>query len=339
VPPVQFPYPERINCARIPTPIEEFNFLQKESGEFRLLIKRDDLTECAACGNKARKLQFLLAEARQRGADLIITCGGIQSNHARATAVLGTRLGFKIVLVLRGEEPPEIDGNLFIDRLLGVEIRYITRAVWNDRLAIMEEIALEKKKQGRESYIIPEGASNALGSVGYVHAVQEIKAQLVERNEEIDYIVTATGSGGTQAGLIIGCRLYLPNVKVLGFNVCDDEAYFRNKIGELIGDTEERFGTSFSISDDDIAIADGYVGRGYAISRDEELMLIHDVARRTGIVLDPVYNGKAFYGLTKELEKGRLHTGRKSRPATILFLHTGGIFGLFSKKKEFHFSL
>jgi D-cysteine desulfhydrase len=334
---MQFPFPGRVHCARIPTPIEEMQYFQEDALPIRLLIKRDDLTECAASGNKARKLQFLLAEAQAMGAGLLITCGGVQSNHARATAILGARLGLRSLLVLRGEEPPEVDGNLFLDRLVGAEIRYITRAQWADRLAIMEEIALEKRKQGIIPYCIPEGASNALGSVGYIDAVREIKDQLSDLGEKVDYIVTATGSGGTQAGLIMGCRLSMPDTRILGFNVCDDEAYFRSIIGKLVSDTEERFAVSFSVGHDDIAIIEGYVGRGYGISTDEELALIHDVARKTGIVLDPVYNGKAFYGLFEEMKKGRFLTGMKNRPATVLFIHTGGIFGLFPKKKGFHF--
>ncbi len=234
--------------------------------------------------------------------------------------------------MLRGEEPAEIDGNLFIDRLVGAEIRYITRAQWQDREQIMQGIAAELTGKGRKSYIIPEGASNVLGSVGYIDAVREMAGQAAERFLGIDYIVNATGSGGTQAGLIMGCSLHMPRAKVLGFNVCDDAEYFRKKINGLIRDTEKYFNVSFNLPRDAVRVMDGYVGKGYAISSDKELDMIQQVASATGIILDPVYNGKAFFGLVKEVEKGSL-PGDK----TYIFLHSGGIFGLFPKKREFKF--
>ena len=328
---MSFNFPERLSLAHLPTPVEKLEYPVK-GAKIHLYIKRDDLTECVASGNKVRKLEFLFAEAKALAADTIITCGGVQSNHARATALFCAKLGFKSVLVLRGEEPQEIDGNLFLDKLLGAEIRYITRAQWASRGALMQETGEKLAAAGRVPYIIPEGASNALGSLGYILAVQEIKEQLDRKGISIDCIISATGSGGTQAGLIMGTKQYMPEVGVMSFNVCDNEEYFRKRIGEIIEDAHQKFGGHYSLKKEDITVIDGYAGRGYAVSSLEELELITDLARRTGIVLDPVYTGKAFYGLMKEIEKGRFPDG-----STVLFLHTGGIFGLFPKKSQFTF--
>lgn len=328
---MEFKYPSRVSLAHLPTPIEEMNYHGKDF-KINLYVKRDDLTECGASGNKVRKLEFLFAEAKEKGADTIITCGGVQSNHARVTALFCARLGYKAILVLRGEKPKEYDGNLFLDMLLGSDIRYITRNEWPCRDSIMERIGKELAKTSHTPYIIPEGASNPLGSAGYIFAIEEIKNQLLEKNIRIDYIVCSTGSGGTQAGLLMGSKLFMPEAKIIGFSVCDNEKYFKAKIRELIAGAEKKFNHDFFIKDEDITIVDGYMGRGYAVSRIEELELIHDVARRTGIILDPVYTGKAFYGLLEEIRKGRF--GKNS---SILFLHTGGIYGLFPKKSEFIF--
>ncbi|MDQ7822430.1 MAG: D-cysteine desulfhydrase family protein [Candidatus Eremiobacteraeota bacterium] len=329
---MDFPFPEKITLARTPTPIEEFKYPVLPGEHLKLYVKRDDLTECAATGNKARKLEYLAAAALKEKADTLVTCGGVQSNHARATAFFAARLGLKCVLVLRGEEPAEIDGNLLLDRLLGASIIYISRSQWSERMSLMEEIGASLARKGRKAFIIPEGASNALGSVGYIEAAREISRQCAGEQKEFDYIVCATGSGGTQAGLIMGCRLYLPRTGVVGFNVCDDAEYFQNRITSLISETESLYGVPFNVRPEDISIIDGYVGRGYAINTGEELDLIGDVARSTGLLLDPVYNGKSFYGLLKEAQKGRF-----TRGSSILFLHSGGIFGLFPKKGEFSF--
>jgi D-cysteine desulfhydrase len=331
--PMSFSYPPSISLARIPTPLELFEYEPLKEAGITVYIKRDDLTECAASGNKARKLDFLLADALGKKADTVITCGGVQSNHARATALYCARLRMESILVLRGEEPAEIDGNLFLDRLVGSQIRYITRSEWQDRDKIMEEIAEQCRKDGRHPYIIPEGASNGLGSMGYVKAVEEMADQCRAQQIRADYIINATGSGGTQAGMIVGSRLFMPGTGVMGVNVCNDEAYFREKISGLMREMLEMCPAGTTAGAEDINMLDGYVGRGYAMSRPEELNLIHDVARRTGVILDPVYNGKAFYGLMEECGKGTFQRG-----SNILFLHSGGIFGLFPKKREFTFS-
>lgn len=329
---MSFPWPPRIPLANIPTPLELCEYEPLKEAGITLYIKRDDLTESAASGNKARKLEFLMADALARKADTIITCGGVQSNHARATAIYCARLRLRSILVLRGEEPEEIDGNLFLEKLAGAEIRYITRADWQDRDRIMEKIADELEREGRKACIIPEGASNALGSIGYVKAVEEIAGQCLKQGIKTDFIINATGSGGTQAGMIAGCRLFMPDTQVLGVNVCNDESYFMEKIAKLLRDMRSLTGIDTGAGERDIHILDGYVGRGYAISTPEELALIHDLASQTGVILDPVYNGKAFYCLIQECRHGRF-----SNSVNVVFLHSGGIFGLFPKKREFSF--
>ncbi|MGV8119452.1 MAG: D-cysteine desulfhydrase family protein [Candidatus Xenobiia bacterium LiM19] len=329
---MNFPWPPHISLAHIPTPLELCEYEPLKEAGITLYIKRDDLTESAASGNKARKLEFLLADALAGKTDTVITCGGVQSNHARATALYCARLKLKSILVLRGEEPEEIDGNLFLDKLAGAEIRYITRSEWQDRDRIMEKIADELEKESRKAYIVPEGASNALGSIGYVKAVEEIAEQCLKQAIKADYIISATGSGGTQAGMIAGCRLFMPDTQVLGVNVCNDESYFMEKIAALMRDMQSLTGIDTGAGERDIRIIDGYVGRGYALSRPEELRLIHDLARHTGVILDPVYNGKAFYCLMEECRRGRFN-----KSTTVVFLHSGGIFGLFPKKREFSF--
>ncbi len=330
---MSFPYPPHLSLACIPTPLELCEYEPLKEAGIKLYIKRDDLTECAASGNKTRKLEFLLAEALAQKADTVITCGGVQSNHARATALFCAKLRLKAILVLRGEEPEEVDGNLFLDKLTGAEIRYISRAEWQDRDRIMAEIGREFEQKGKKVYIIPEGASNALGSIGYVKAMEEIAAQCVSQEIKANYIVIATGSGGTQAGLITGCRIFMPEMQVLGFNVCNDESYFREKIAGILKAMRSYTRIDTGGGENDIRIIDGYVGRGYAMSRPEELQQIYDLARNTGLILDPVYNGKSFYGMMEECRKGRF-----ARGSNIIFLHSGGIFGLFPKKREFSFS-
>ena len=328
---MSFKYPPRIHLANLPTPIEKLERLSQQWGGPEIYVKRDDLTGMALSGNKIRKLEFVIADARERGADLLITCGGIQSNHARATAVAATKLGMKSYLVLRGQEGTGIDGNLLLDFLVGAKVKYISPEDYSNRADdIMEELADKLKKEGHHPYIIPEGASNELGAIGYAAAINEISRQLNDIELEIDYIICAVGSGGTHSGLLLGQKLYQKKFQIIGFNVCDDEAYFIEKINRISQKAIQRFGMTVDVKKQDIQIIDGYVGEGYALNRQDEIEFIKQIAREQGLMLDPVYTGKAFFGLKDQISKGRFKKGEK-----ILFIHTGGLFGLFPKRKLF----
>ncbi len=329
----EFELPDRIPLANLPTRIEKLERITKLWGGPEIYVKRDDLTGMALSGNKIRKLEFVIADARKQRADLLITCGGVQSNHARATAIAAAKLGMACHLVLRGMPGTSPDGNLLLDLLVGARIKYISAEDYAEHVdEIMAELAVQLKKEGFHPYVIPEGASNELGCMGYVAAVAEIAQQMRLLNLKIDHIVCATGSGGTQAGLILGQKLFAPSCKVIGFNVCDDETFFVRKIHQIATRAIDRFSIPVSMAQDDIKIIDGYVGEGYGVNRPEEMQLIAELARIEGLILDPVYTAKAFFGL-----KDQIHKGRFSSKDKILFLHTGGLFGLFPKRELFGF--
>ena len=322
-------YPPRLKLANKFTTIEKLARISQAWGGPEIFVKRDDLTGMALSGNKIRKLEFVIADARENGADLLITCGGIQSNHARATAVAATKLGMKSYLVLRGEPSPLKDGNVFLDLLVGASIKYITPEDYRNRIMeIMENLADDLRKEGYSPYIIPEGASDAIGALGYLAATEEIIEQI--KDLSIDYVVCPVGSGGTYAGLMLGKKLFQQQYEVIGFNVCDDEEFFVNKIYKISSESIEKFNLPTKVVKDDIKIIDGYVGEGYALNRPEEIEFIKEVAQMEGLILDPVYTGKTMFGLKDQIEKGRFKKGER-----VLFLHTGGIFGLFPKKEEF----
>jgi D-cysteine desulfhydrase len=328
-------FPPRINLARTPTPLESLPRMGERLG-LELYVKRDDLTGDGLTGNKVRKLEFVLADALESGADVVLTCGGAQSNHARATAVAAAKLGLGCRLLLRTadpSDPPVLEGNLLLDRLAGSEIVWITPDEYKRREAFFEREAAALRDEGRRPYIIPEGASNALGAWGYVRAAKELLRDLRTLpggENRTSTIINAAGSGGTSAGLIIGSRLFGLNVRVVSVNVCDDRDHFVRVIGGICEDMISRYQLKVPFSrNQDIEIVDGYVGRGYALSRPEELALLHEVARTEGIFLDPVYTGKAFFGMVQELRRDRDRFGDR-----VIFLHTGGIFGLFPEADE-----
>lgn len=328
------PYPARVSLARLPTPLVHLPRTSEILG-VELHVKRDDMTGVELTGNKVRKLEFLLAEAQSRGADTVITCGGAQSNHCRATALAGAQLGLHVVLILRTADPahpPAVIGNLLLDRLAGAEIVWVTPAEYAQRHEIFEREAARLRAAGRTPYAIPEGGSNAVGAWGYVRAAEELAADLAVLPPRPTTIVYACGSGGTGAGLVLGTRLLglaEKGIRVAGFNVSDTSEHFVAAIHEMMLAFDARYGSALSIGSPDrsvIEIIDGYVGTGYGKSQSAELELLRDMARREGIVLDPVYSGKAFYGMWKEIERDRRRFGER-----VVFVHTGGIFGLLAE--------
>jgi D-cysteine desulfhydrase len=330
--------PPRVRLANLPTRGHWLRYGQTdrprgEAERFRIWLKRDDHTGSELSGNKVRKLEYLMAEALAEGATHVITCGGEQSNHARATAFAAAQLGLKSILILRTddpEHPPGPTGNILLDRLAGAELQWISRAAWRDRNQLLAEAAERVRRAGDRPYVVPEGGSNALGSWGYLRAMYELADDLAEiaSPEHPVTVIYACGSGGTGAGLILGAKLLgldRRGIRVAGVNVCDDRAYFVDVIMRICADADLRWQLGANITEADIEIVDGHVGRGYAKSRPEELATIRDVCRSDGIVLDPVYTGKAFHGVIGELAADPSRFG-----STIAFLHTGGMFGLFA---------
>ncbi len=310
---------KKIDLAWKPTPIEP---LKKLPHHAEIYIKRDDYTGLISSGNKIRKLEYMLFDAKEKGYDTLITCGGIQSNHCRATVYAGKKTGFDVYLVLRGESQKYPQGNLLLDKLMSAKIKYVTYEEYKKRIdEIMKELAEKLRKQGKNPYIIPEGASNEVGCLGYIECMDEMK-EFIEK-EKIEAIYLAVGSGGTYAGLLLGKKLLNINVRLIGIIVCDSIKFFKGKIEDICHKAIIQYEIPLSIRSEDVELIEGYIGAGYAISYEEEIETIKELAKH-GIILDPVYTGKAFYGMLKESKEFK----------KILFLHTGGIFSIFTYNKE-----
>jgi D-cysteine desulfhydrase len=318
----------RVALACLPTPLERSPRLGRELG-LELLYKRDDLTGLELSGNKARKLEYLLAEAEATQADTLVTCGGVQSNHCRATAFAAAKRGLSAVVLLRVADPsrpPPPEANALLDRLAGAEIRWVSHDEYRRRGEVMRSVADQLRAAGRRPYVIPEGGSSELGSLGYVAAVAELRAQLPEawRSGPVT-IAYAAGSGGTGAGIELGIRAAgWEGARPLGFAVCNDAHYFRETIARICADARSRWPALPAVPTEEISLDDGSIGPGYALATDEGLALIRRAARLDGVLLDPVYTGKAMLGLARRAsEPGGLPSSR------VVFLHTGGAFGLF----------
>ena len=323
------PYPASMDLARLDTPLVPLGRLSRKLG-VEIQCKRDDLTGVALSGNKVRKLEFLLADAADTGHDRVITCGGEQSNHARAAAVAAARVGLGCHLLLRTadpERPPALEGNVLLDRMVGAAIQWITPDEYASRDTLMAAEARRlARTEGAKVYVIPEGGSNAVGAWGYVRCAEELSAQLGRTGATVVY---AVGSGGTAAGLIAGCKLLELPYRLVGVCVSDDQTTFQRRISGILDEMAERYSLDeVRTPPDEIEIWEDYVGLGYAMSRDEELTQMHYVARVEGLITDPVYSGKALFGLISEIDRGT----KLAEP--VVFLHTGGIFGLFPKASQ-----
>ncbi|XP_058227878.1 bifunctional D-cysteine desulfhydrase/1-aminocyclopropane-1-carboxylate deaminase, mitochondrial isoform X2 [Rhododendron vialii] len=327
------PIPSHIfSLGHVPTPIHKWN-LPNLPNNTEVWLKRDDLSGMQLSGNKVRKLEFLLAEAVAQGADCIITIGGIQSNHARATAVAAKYLDLDCYLILRTskvlvDKDPGLTGNLLVERLVGAHIDLVSKEEYakTGSLALTNLLKEKLISERRKPYVIPVGGSNSLGTWGYIEAVREIEQQLQTGNgkAEFDDIVVACGSGGTTAGLAIGSWLSELKAKVHAFSVCDDPDYFYEYVQGLLD------GLQAGVSSRNIVDIKNAKGLGYAMNTPEELKFVKEVAQTTGVVLDPVYSGKAARGMMKDMAENPMKwAGRK-----ILFIHTGGLLGLFDKTAE-----
>ncbi len=309
-----------LNLANKPTPIELVSDILPI---IKIHIKRDDLTGLETSGNKIRKLEYLLADAKNKNCDMIITCGGIQSNHVRATMYCCAKLGLKGVAILRGTMTEFPNGNLLLDNLFGAEIHFLNKEQYDKKEDYIAQLIDDYKKKGHNPYFIPTGGSNGIGALGYIYAMKEMASYI--KLQGIDAIFCAVGSGGTYAGLLIGKYLFNADVPLYGVLVDETKEYFFAKIKSIISESEKILDHKFNIDDSEIKLIDGYIGPGYAIPYPEEITVIKQLARK-GLILDPVYTGKTFYGMIKEKE----HLGF-SNP---LFIHTGGIFSIFAYNKE-----
>ncbi len=315
---------ERVPLARIPTPIESCSY---QFGTNRLFIKRDDLTDCPMSGNKIRKLEYLVGEALMQNCDTLVTCGGVQSNHARATAIVARRLGFGCVLVLSGDEPGESDGNLLLAKMSGADIRIHPDASSEVRSDRMHCIADDLRQLGRRPYVMTSGGSDEVGVLGYVSAAQELAGDLANVAPNVSTVVVPLGSGGTYVGMLLGARLFGLNVNVIGATVDGTPDTWRPKVTDYLNRSIARWQFDISINDLSIELIPA-VGKGYALSSEAEIQFITEFAGQTGIFLDPVYTGKTLYAFDRAFKDGQIKT-----EGDVLFIHTGGLFGLFPKKE------
>jgi len=325
-------YPARLDLAQTPTPFYALDRLRvnlqvQGLSVPRLWIKRDDLTGCLTSGNKVRKLEFLLADAKRKGCQTIITSGGVQSNHCRAVAVLGAQLGLKVHLLLRLDTEPNPVGNLLLDQLVGAQISYYSDHEFQQLDLLFDHWRKQYSDQGISSYCIPTGGSNEVGLWGYIAAAQELQQDFLREQIEPDRIIHATGSGGTQAGLTLGCYLLGMNTIVEGYAVCDDVDYFNTKVLNDINAWSKANKHPINANELVIETNGQYRGPSYAVAQPEVYRLINWLAATEGFILDHCYTGKAFYGMLEDIKRGRFNADDN-----LVFIHTGGLFGLLSQQ-------
>ncbi len=316
--------PTKVELANIPTPIQAIFF-----EGFEILIKRDDYSGIEWTGNKIRKLEYLIFDALQKKANVLITCGGTQSNHARATAAVAARLGLKSILYLRGKNPKQIDGNLALDKLFGAEIRYVSQEEYDNIEEIAKKEITSLKKKGLKAVFIPEGGSSPLGIWGYIECAQEIARQLKSFKNKPSNIVTAVGSGGTLAGLVVGKKLYGIKSHLVGVNVLKTAGDFEKIVCDLANECSKKYKLGIKVNSKDFTILDGYSTEGYENISNKKLELITFISQDYGLLLDPAYTGKAFYGMVDHF----IYQGNEFN--RLMFIHTGGIFGVFPKMKKY----
>ncbi len=308
----------RIRIAQLPTPIEPMPRLSSLLGGPRLWVKRDDQTGLGMGGNKTRKLEYVLAEALANGAKTLVTVGAAQSNHCRQTAALAARYGLDCILVLSGQPSAEPEGNLLLDRLFGAELRWTTR---DERDQVLQDTFDQAWSDGRRPFLIPLGASTPVGSLGYMSAFEEFLDQQVD----VDWIVVASSSAGTQAGLVLGARRAGWQGNILGISIDHEAAELKQKVAELASEAADRLGERLSIQADEILVNAEYLGAGYGVLSAAEIEAIRLAARSEGLLLDPVYTARAAAGMIDLIRKGEIPS-----TARVLFWHTGGTPALFA---------
>ena len=317
----------RIKLAHLPTPLEFMPRLTEHLQGPNLYVKRDDCTGLASGGNKTRKLEFLMAEAMQQGSDTVITQGAVQSNHARQTAAAAARLGMHCEILFENRiSDPSNDylnsGNVLLDRLFGANTRHYPGG--SDMNAAMEEVASELSGAGARPYIIPGGGSNPVGALGYVDCALELLQQANDQQLRIDHLIHATGSAGTQAGLVTGLRATHTGIPILGIGVNAAQEAQEQKVYDLALETAEFVGAAGCVSREDIIANCDYIGDGYGVPTDSMIEAVKLLAQLEGLLFDPVYSGKGLAGMLDLIRKGEFKTGEN-----VVFLHTGGSAGLF----------
>jgi len=323
----------RIRLAHLPTPLEYLPRLTRALGGPEVWIKRDDCTGLSSGGNKTRKLEFLLAQARERDADVVLTQGATQSNHARQTAAGAAKLGLACHLLLedrtgKTERSYTESGNVLLDHLHGASIEHCAPS--SDMNGELERIAARLRAAGRRPYLIPGGGSNPIGALGYVNAALELITQANDLGLKVDHVVHATGSAGTQAGMITGLAGIRSAVPLLGIGVRAPRERQEKNVFELACATADLCGVPGAVVRDDVVANCDYVGAGYGISTPGSIEAIEMLARLEGILLDPVYSGKAMAGFIDLARKGRFNKGEN-----VVFIHTGGSVGLFGYVADF----
>ncbi|MGI6226799.1 MAG: D-cysteine desulfhydrase [Peptococcales bacterium] len=326
----QFP---RRRYTEYKTPLEKLSRLSEYLGGPNIYMKRDDLLGLTLGGNKTRKLEFLVADALAKGADTLITCGAVQSNHCRLTLAAAVKEGLKCRFVLEERVPgsynPQNSGNNFVYHLLGIEKITVVPG-GSDMMAEMEKVAKELEAEGRNGYIIPGGGSNEIGSTGYVACAQEIMEQTFEMGLNLDYVITTSGSTGTHAGLVVGFYGLNTNIPVLGMNISRKKEIQEEMVYKTVEKTAKHVGIKDSIPREAVVCFDEYVGPGYSIPTDEMIEAVKLLARTEGILMDPVYSGKAMAGMIDLIKKGYF-----KKDDNIVFVHTGGSPALFAYTDEF----
>lgn len=322
----------RISLAHLPTPLEFLPRISKYLGGPNIYVKRDDCTGLGIGGNKTRKLEFLIADALEKKATVVITPGAVQSNHVRQTAAAACKVGMKCELVFskifeNSSDPYLNSGNVFLDKIFGANIREIDKD--SDVNIVMEKVAEELREQGEIPYIIPSGGSNPIGALGYVDCALEIIQQANENRLVIDHIIHATGSAGTQAGLISGLKAMSTGIPLLGMGVFAHKSYIEKRVYKLACETVEYMGVPGIVGSNDVVANCDYVGDGYGIPTKEMNDAVIMLARLEGILLDPVYTGKGFAGMI-DLIAGNYF----DKSGNIVFIHTGGSPGLFAYQDQ-----
>jgi D-cysteine desulfhydrase family pyridoxal phosphate-dependent enzyme len=321
---------KRVELGFVPTPVEPLDRLGAELG-LRIFAKRDDFTGFGGGGNKVRKLEYLMADAIAQNAKVLITTGGHQSNHARMVAAAACRFGMRAVLVLRGNAPAEYQGNLLLDRLFGAKLEFLDPdAYFVEIEPRMQAHAQVARDAGEVPYVIPLGGANPLGALGYVRAVDEMAAQFDAMGiAPPDVILAPAGSGGTLTGLHVGCRRRWPKTKIVGISVSRDARWFQERISAMATECAALLASGRSWTPDDIWIEDGFVGTAYGVPSAGGNDAIRLAARHEGMLLDPVYTGKAMHGLAELARRGAI-----APRSTVVFLHCGGSPALYPFAKQ-----
>jgi D-cysteine desulfhydrase family pyridoxal phosphate-dependent enzyme len=312
----------RVRLAHLPTPLHEMPRLSRALGGPRLFVKRDDQTGLAMGGNKTRKLEFSVGEAVRRGADTLVTLGAVQSNHARQTAAAAAAAGMRCVIILSGQAPPVATGNLLLDHLLGARVIFSGERTRED---LAREIVDAETAAGRHPFLVPVGASDEIGAAGYVAALEELNAQSQELRLRADRVVFASSSFGTQAGLCVGAKALGFEPQLAAIAIDSTRAELQAGVAAIAAPLAERIGLPVSVAQREVVAYDGYLGAGYAIMGEPEREAIELAARQEGILLDPVYTGRAMAGLIDLIRRGEIGSNE-----TVVFWHTGGTPALFA---------